>query len=48
MASSAPSTNETPLVSIICPVFNEEDCIPLFFSRLEESCGRSEIATASN
>jgi Glycosyl transferase family 2 len=23
MASSAPSTNETPLVSIICPVFNE-------------------------
>jgi polyisoprenyl-phosphate glycosyltransferase len=36
MASSAPSTNETPLVSIICPVFNEEDCIPLFFSRLEE------------
>src|SRR6266545_2992477 len=36
MAPSARSTNEIPLVSIICPVFNEEDCIPLFFSRLEE------------
>jgi polyisoprenyl-phosphate glycosyltransferase len=36
MAPSAPSTNETSLVSIICPVFNEEDCIPLFFSRLHD------------
>lgn len=24
-----------PLLTIICPVFNEEDCIPLFFNRLK-------------
>jgi glycosyltransferase involved in cell wall biosynthesis len=36
MPSSARSTNEIPLVSVICPVFNEEDCIPLFFSRLKD------------
>ncbi len=36
MPSSANRTNKVPFVSIICPVFNEEDCIPLFFSRLEE------------
>jgi polyisoprenyl-phosphate glycosyltransferase len=36
MPSPADRTKEVPLVSIICPVFNEEDCIPLFFSRLEQ------------
>jgi polyisoprenyl-phosphate glycosyltransferase len=36
MPSTPSSTNETPLVSIICPVFNEEDCIPPFFSRLKD------------
>jgi hypothetical protein len=30
------STNEAPLVSIICPVFNEQDGILLFFSRLKD------------
>jgi dolichol-phosphate mannosyltransferase len=42
MAASAGSTKEIPLVSIICPVFNEEDCIPLFFSRLKEVVGPLE------
>jgi polyisoprenyl-phosphate glycosyltransferase len=36
MPSPADRTKEVPLVSIICPVFNEEDCIPLFFSRLQD------------
>jgi dolichol-phosphate mannosyltransferase len=26
-----------PLVTIICPVYNEEECIPLFFERLKTS-----------
>jgi glycosyltransferase involved in cell wall biosynthesis len=36
MPSSARSTEDTPLVSVICPVFNEEDCIPIFFGRLKD------------
>jgi len=28
-------TDARPLVSIICPVFNEEVCVPLFFQRLQ-------------
>jgi hypothetical protein len=28
-------TDVKPLVSIICPVFNEEACVPLFFQRLQ-------------
>jgi|SRR5262249_49465891 len=28
-------TDVKPLVSIVCPVFNEEDCVPLFFQRLQ-------------
>jgi glycosyltransferase involved in cell wall biosynthesis len=35
MPSTTTSRSEIPLVSIVCPVFNEEDCIPLFFSRLQ-------------
>jgi dolichol-phosphate mannosyltransferase len=35
MPSSARPTDEIPLVSVICPVFNEVDCIPIFFSRLK-------------
>ena len=31
----ASHTGSRPLVSIICPVFNEEDSIPVFFGRLE-------------
>mgnify|MGYP000445083529 CR=1 FL=1 len=30
-----PDNRSKKSVSIICPVFNEEDCIPRFFSRLE-------------
>src|SRR5260221_13212666 len=35
MPSSARPTEDIPLVSVMCPVFNEEDCVPIFFSRLK-------------
>lgn len=30
-------TAARPLVTIICPVYNEEECVPLFFGRLKSS-----------
>jgi hypothetical protein len=35
MPSATTSGSDIPLVSIVRPVFNEEDCIPLFLSRLK-------------
>ena len=29
--------NATPLISIVCPVFNEQACVPLFYDRLQEA-----------
>src|SRR5438105_7781116 len=29
------SSDQRRVVTIICPVFNEEDCVPLFFNRLK-------------
>jgi polyisoprenyl-phosphate glycosyltransferase len=34
-AEIADSRAQRPTVTIICPVFNEEDCVPLFFERLK-------------
>lgn len=31
------SSAANPLVTIICPVYNEEECVPLFFERLKSS-----------
>jgi dolichol-phosphate mannosyltransferase len=34
-SDDVPQEDMLPLVSIICPIFNEEDAIPLFFARLK-------------
>lgn len=34
MESTAPNAAELPLVTVVCPVFNEELAVPLFYARL--------------
>src|SRR4051812_31831903 len=38
-AEDAPTTGGRQLISIVCPVFNEEAAVPLFYRRLREALG---------
>lgn len=42
MSDAAPSPDSRKLVSIVCPVFNEEQAVPLFYARLSKAIAALE------